>query len=97
MRDTFFMRCKIGHGGFSSERRFEIELPGGENLVGTAYVEYLVDSDKKPLPEDEPAYGKEIDGFVKCRKIRVDGDRILVEVPSADILRVTENELEPMC
>lgn len=95
MREYFLIECEIDRGGFSSERTFEIELPGQQKLVGTAYVEHVLDANKRPLDEDTPQLGNPIRGFVKCRKIRDDDGRVLIEVPSADVLQVSAESLVP--
>ena len=96
MPEYFLIACEIDRGGFSSERTFEIELPEQGKLVGTAYVEYLLDENGQPLDEDTPQFGDPIKGFVKCRKIR-DGDAetVLIEVPSADVVHVSADSLMP--
>lgn len=91
---VFWIPCKIERGGFSSERTFEIDTPEGK-LVGTAFVDHLRNKQRKPLDETMPAAGNQIEGFVKCRIIRHQDDRVLVEVPSADVVNVPSNDLVP--
>ena len=100
MKDHFYIACKIEGGAFTSERTFTIPLSEdvrwqGETegkLVGTAHLDHLRTRDKKRLPEDEPPYGSTLDGYVLCRKIRALPDsRLLVEVPSADVIHVSED------
>lgn len=95
-KDFFrFIPCSISRSGFDSERVFEIQLDAGEKLVGTANVSYLRDSERRRLDEATPGFGETIQGFVQCRQIEVDRDqRSLVELPSADLLRVRAGELE---
>ena len=97
MPNFFYIRCTIERGGFTSERTFEISLPEGEKLIGTAYIEHLCGADKKSLPEDEPGFGKVIVGYVKCRKIRdLDESKVMIEVPSADVIHVAAEDLVEM-
>ncbi|MGH7199025.1 MAG: hypothetical protein ACREJB_00360 [Planctomycetaceae bacterium] len=97
MRTEYLIRCKIERGGFNSERTFEIELPDGCKLVGVAFVEHLLDENKGPLDEDTPGYGEQIEGFVKCRRIRqIDEQKVLIEVPSSDVIHVPNDELLPL-
>lgn len=92
----FHIACSIERGGFTTERTFEIETGDGR-LVGTAYIEHLCDEHRQPLSEDEPPYGEKIRGFVKCRKIRETNDgKVLVEVPSADVIHVSAEDLIEM-
>lgn len=87
--------CRIERGGFSSERTFEISLPRGDVLAGTANVQYLLDAKRQPLEENIPEHGKVIDGFVRCRVVKKEADGgVIIEVPSADLIRVPAGELE---
>ena len=92
--NTHLMKCKIGRGGFSSERSFEIELADGSKLVGTADVRHLMNEKKEGLTDDAPQFEEMVDGFVKCRILRSDDkDRFVVEIPSADVVRVNQDSL----
>lgn len=92
----FHIACTIERGGFTTERTFEIETEDGK-LVGTAYIEHLCDEKKKPLSEGEPPFGEKISGYVKCRKIRnISETKVLVEVPSSDIVHVSAKDLIAM-
>lgn len=94
MNDYFLIACTIERGGFSSERTFEIDLSEGGKLAGIANVGHVLDQNKSSLDEDTPAYGETIDGFVKCRKFRPNGPgEALIEVPSADVIHVSDREL----
>lgn len=99
MSDSFyFIPCAIERGGFSSERTFEIDTNDGGKLVGTANVEYLRTESRRSLNDDTPEYGEIIKGFVACRQIEGaerDG-MILVEVPSADMIYVSSEDLVMM-
>jgi len=105
MADLYYIACTIEHGGFTNERVFEIELSDkikmfdGEHagkLVGTAHTDHLRDRDRAPLHEDQPGYGNTIEGFVLCRKLRdLSGGWAIVEVPSADVIHVSEDSLIP--
>ena len=90
---VYFIPCRIERGGFTSERTFEIDVTGGGRLLGTANADYLRLSDRSALDEDTPSYGEKIDGCVACRKVKEDGQTILVEVPSSDVIHVTASEL----
>ena len=94
MPEQFFVPCKIENGGFSSERTFSIRLADGKVLEGTAHVDYLRDSKKRPLREDNPEPGEAISGFVACRKLReLQSGSVLIEVPSEYVIDVQEAEL----
>ncbi len=104
MKDLYYIACRIERGAFTNERTFQIRLSPnvryrGENegqLVGTAHVDHLYNAQRRRLSVDEPAYGETIDGYVLCRKIReLPNGRLLVEVPSADVIHVLEDELVP--
>ncbi|MGD0899407.1 MAG: hypothetical protein ABR915_16340 [Thermoguttaceae bacterium] len=104
MREYYCIGCKIERGAFTNERTFTLELSprltyeGGNEgrLVGTAHFEYLRDENKKPLSPDDPPYGITIEGFVLCRTIRELKDGwIVVEVPSADIIHISMDDLVP--
>jgi hypothetical protein len=97
-----YIECQIERGAFTHERTFEIQLSPeityqGEaegKLVGTAHLDHLRDSNKKSLDEDEPSFGEPIPGFVQCRVIRDLGEGwVLAEVPSADVIHVSEASL----
>ena len=93
---TVFAKCKIERGGFSSERTFEITLRDGHKLVGTAHVGYLFDENHEPLDDDTPGFGEAIDGFVECRVVRqIDPETIVIDLPSADVARVSPKLLTP--
>lgn len=90
----FWIPCTIENGGFSSERRFEVDLKSDSGkIVGTAYIEYLQNSDRKPLSEDEPAYATTITGFVKCRVVKREEDTVFLEFPGTDIFHVPQEAL----
>ena len=103
MTDLFCIACTIEHGAFTEERVFEIQLSdkikaseGGDTgkLVGTAHTDHLRDQDRNRLQEDQPGYGNSIKGFVLCRKLReLAGGWVIVEVPSADVIHVSEDSL----
>lgn len=105
MADRYYIACTIEHGAFTNERVFEIALSDkirtyeGEQsgrLVGTAHTEHLLDQGKKPLDEDQPGYGSTIEGFVLCRKLReLSAGWVIVEVPSADVIHVSQDSLVP--
>ncbi len=105
MADRYYIACTIEHGAFTNERVFEIELGdkiktyAGEaagRLVGTAHTDHLRDEKKAPLHEDEPGYGTTIEGYVLCRKLKeLPGGWVIVEVPSADVIHVSEDFLIP--
>ena len=96
MSEIFLINCMIDRGGFLSERTFEIEMPRGGKLIGTANVKYLVDNKKKPLDDDTPEYGNMINGFVQCRKLEEKDGAVLIELPGADVIYVPESELIPL-
>jgi len=91
----YFVPCTIKPGGFSSERTFEVKNGCEGQLIGIASVEYLLDESRKPLADDVPGYGQEINGFVKCLLIKSDKERgvAMVELPSDDVVRVSETSL----
>jgi hypothetical protein len=98
----YYIECDIEGGAFQSERTFEVALSKkityrGEDsgkLVGTAHVDYLRDSDKHLLEEGDPPFGEPRRGYVLCRAIRRLPDGwMLVEVPSADVIHVSEDSL----
>lgn len=105
MTDLFCIACTIEHGAFTKERVFEIKLSdkiktykGTQTgkLVGTAHTDHLRDQDAAPLGEDQPGYGHTIEGFVLCKKLRDLGKGwAIVEVPSADVIHVSEESLIP--
>lgn len=87
--------CKIERSAFSSERMFSIMLSGEEpSLIGAAYYKHLRDPRRRQLTPDQPKPGHPIHGFVECLVLREEGDQYLVEVPSADILRIPANLID---
>lgn len=102
MSRYYYIGCEIERGAFTNERTFEIQLSNqityqGDQegkLVGTAHASHLRTSAKQPLDEDDPRYGETIEGFVQCRVIReLPKERVLVEVPSADVIHVSRDSL----
>jgi hypothetical protein len=91
----FLVPCTIKPGGFSSERTFEVKNGREGHLIGVASAEHLLDEFRKPLADDVPGYGQEMPGFVKCMLIRSDEEQgvALVELPSDDVVRVSETTL----
>ncbi len=89
----YWLPCSIENTGFSSERRYECELPeGAGRIVGTAYVEYLRDAQENELTDEMPSYGQSISGFVQCR-VRDKGDRVILEFPGSDVFHVPKDAL----
>ena len=65
-------------------------------MIGTAFVEHLCDSNRRPLGDRTPESGQSIRGFVKCRVIRqTDEETALIEVPGAEVIPVRSGELQP--
>lgn len=96
MTEYRFVPCTIENGGFSSERTFTIALSRGDALVGTAHVMYLRNQQGQALPEGVPGYGEKLDGYVQCLIVlspEQAGGEAVVEVPSADLIRVSPEEL----
>jgi len=102
MGKSYYIVCRIERGAFTTERTFEIELSEriryGKavegRLVGTAHLSHLRDAQKQALTEDDPAYGETIKGYVQCRAIRdLPDESVVVEVPSADVIHVSREEL----
>ena len=103
MGDLYYIACTIEHGAFTKERVFDIQLSEkirtydgtiGGKLVGTAHTDHLRDRYKQRLQEDEPGFGNSVEGFVLCRKLReLDEGWVIVEVPSADVIHVSEDAL----
>jgi hypothetical protein len=90
--------CTIENAGFSSERRFEVDLPAnGGRIVGAAYIEHFRDGAKNPLHDGQPPYGTKLQGFVKCRILRREGDGVLIEFPGTDHFHVPSQALEEGC
>lgn len=88
----YLIPCKIERGGFRSERTFEITQERGKPLIGTAYFDHFCSESQETLGDDEPAEGKSIKGFVKCRLIRrsqPNSELVIVEVPSGDVLTIS--------
>jgi len=100
------IECTIERGAFTNERTFQIPLSDAVTthdgrtdgqLVGTAHRDHLRDANKQPLDEDSPSYGTTMDGLVLCRKLSdLPDGRALVEVPSADIIFVPKDALDPV-
>jgi len=87
--------AKIENSGFSSERKFEVQLPGdGGKVVGAAYIEHFLDQNREPLSEGIPPYGQTMNGFVKVRVLRKQGDTLFVEFPGTDVFHVPHEALE---
>lgn len=91
-----FLPCKIERGGFSSERTFVIDLADGSKLIGTADTEYLRDDKKNSIGGDQPPHGEQKKGLVQCRRVSDEDGHLVVEVPSADLIRVTQGDLVVM-
>ena len=91
---TCWVPCLIENSGFTSERKYEVDLPGGNGkLVGTAYIDYLRDSENDELCEDFPPYGETVKGFVLCRIIKKTEKGLLVEFPGSDVFHVPPEAL----
>jgi hypothetical protein len=88
----FFVPCRIERGGFSSERTFSLDRED-HTLSGTANVRYLRDANGQPLGDEQPPFGQEIAGFVQCRRIKAEDDRVFVEVPSTDLIALPKGSL----
>ena len=91
-RELQWIPCIIENSGFSSERRFRIQIDN-EEIVGPAYLDYLRREDRTKVPEDEPIGNGCIRGFVACRIVKREGDSVLIEVPSTDVISVPEDAL----
>lgn len=91
--NNMWVACKIENSGFSSERRFEVGLADGGKVVGTAYIEYLRDANKRELGENVPPYGETMNGVVQCRVIRQEEEGALVEFPGTDLFHVPREAL----
>jgi hypothetical protein len=92
MPQSLYVPCTIERGAFSNERVFKISLSSAEGvLFGTANVRYLRDGEGQPLGDD-PTYG-EMMGFVQCHIISSGEGTVTVEVPSTDIIHISETEL----
>lgn len=93
--DIIWMPCTIENSGFPSERRFEVTLPeGGGKVVGVAYIEYLQHQDHTPIQDGEPPYNQTLDGFVQCRVIKRELDRVHIEFPGTDVFHVPQKALD---
>jgi len=93
-----WMPCKIENSGFSSERRFEVDLPGdGGRVVGAAYIEHFRDRDKKELSEGHPPYGQVMTGFVRCRIMRRSADKASIEFPGTEVFHVPFEAIADQC
>lgn len=91
MPELMFVPCKIERGGFSSERTFTIVRDDGEEIQGTANVEYLRGSDFGPIPDDQPPEGEVISGYVQCRIVQSIGNgRVILSVPSEYVVTSEE-------
>ncbi len=94
----FWVPSTIENSGFSSERKFEVDLPAnGGRIVGAAYIEHFQDGNRNPLPEGQPPYGQKLDGFVRCRVIRRQGEKLLVEFPGTEVFHVPPEALTEGC
>ncbi|MEX2118774.1 MAG: hypothetical protein WD847_04115 [Pirellulales bacterium] len=88
-----WMPCNIENSGFSSERRFEVDLPDGKRISGTAYIEYLQDSEGNPLGDNIPTAGEAAPGFVKCRVVKEVGESAYVEFPGTEVFHVPQEAI----
>jgi hypothetical protein len=93
MRDSIHLiACMIERGGFTSERIFRLRLANGDELAGSAFVDHVLDENRRPLDNETSEYGQPMPGFVKCRMIREQDGGVLVEVPSADVIPVSAEQ-----
>ncbi len=102
MASSYYIGCTIERGAFAKELVFEIELSesikcegeDGGKLVGTAHPDHLRDVNQVPLEEDHPLYGDPVKGYVVCRKLKdLPDGMVIVEVPSADVIHVSQDSL----
>lgn len=93
MAETQWIACTIENNGFSGERRFEVELKGQGKIVGVGSIQYLRDSENKPLPDDVPPYGQTVNGFVQYRILRQRDGKYVVEFPGSEIFHVPAEAL----
>jgi len=100
--EMYLIPCTIERSGSSSERVFKIQLSqkvkyrdqAEDFLIGTANAKHLTDENRQPITEDWPSFGNESPGYVRCAKIReLSAGWLLVEVPSSDVIHVSEAEL----
>ena len=83
--------CTIDRGGFSNERTFEFNLTNGGLAVGLSDIEHLMDSTFQKLrPNDCLTPTK---GYVKCRTLKSDATRVLVDVPQGETYTILRSQL----
>jgi hypothetical protein len=90
----YWVPCTIENAGFASERRFEVDLPQGDGrVVGAADVEHFRSDQRQPLPEGQPPYGQSMKGFVRCRVLRREQDKLFIEFPGTEVFHVPKEAL----
>ncbi len=93
MRAIRYIPCTIERGGFSSEWVFTIPLGKGEEvIVGCSDTHHIRDSAWNRIP-DKPVNESPVSGYVKCKVLKIESGRVLVEVPSRHIFTIDESLL----
>ena len=86
--------CIVERGGFSTEVTFSIDTGELNRHIGFSHQDHVLNDEKKPFEADELPPGALVNGYVKCRRLRTEGQMALVEVPGGETIYVRRDELE---
>ena len=89
------LKCKLRQGGFSSQRLFTIKDADNNDKVFGGYYAHFFDAERNPLDANYPPPGETVEGFTKCRVLKVleGGETVIVDVPSSDAVVVKIDDL----
>jgi hypothetical protein len=90
--NVVFVKCKLGRGGFPTERMFFIDSPRGGVYTGVAPARYCYTADKSPL-DVEPARGQKVDGYLMGITLGND-EPVRVYLPDNNIYEIDSALLE---
>lgn len=86
--------CILERGGFSTEVTFSIDTGELNRHIGFSHQDHVLNDQKKAFEADELPPGALVNGYVKCRRLRTEGQMALVEVPGGESIHVRCDELE---
>jgi hypothetical protein len=85
------LRCKVTPAMFSGECVFIISLADQTEHKGVASVDFIWDSNRKPMRRPPE---REIEGFVAARFVRnIDDEQQAVEIPDGEVVAVRRDTI----